>query len=84
MGKRLAGLVAPTGTEVIAHTSALPDADGHWPVGINEPMQLFVDEAKSVLDPPLERLSRREVRSCGGVECAADAVEHFCARGAVR
>jgi hypothetical protein len=56
IGERLEGLVAPTGAEVIAHPSLLPDpADGTaWPEDTGEAMQVFLDESIAVLPKLLE------------------------------
>jgi MGT family glycosyltransferase len=55
IGDRLAELVAPTGAEVIAHPTLLPDAQTAWPEDdIGEAMQLFLDEAIAVLPRLLE------------------------------
>ncbi|HEX2301738.1 MAG TPA: macrolide family glycosyltransferase [Pseudonocardiaceae bacterium] len=56
VGEQLAELVAPTGAEVVSYTSALPDADVEWPDDIGAAMQLFLDEATSMLDPLLDRI----------------------------
>lgn len=58
VGERLAELVALTGAEVAGHPSVLPDADTNWPEDIGEAMQLFLDEAASVLGPMLARFDR--------------------------
>ena len=39
VGDRLAGLVAPTGAEVIGFPSPLPDADTAWPQDMGEAMR---------------------------------------------
>jgi len=56
VGEQLAELVARTGAEVLAHLSLLPDADHSWPDDMGEAMQLFLDEAMSVLRPLLDRV----------------------------
>ncbi|MGH4023812.1 MAG: macrolide family glycosyltransferase [Pseudonocardiaceae bacterium] len=58
VGEQLTELVAPTGAEVVSYTSALPDADLEWPDDIGAAMQLFLDEATSMLDPLLDRVKR--------------------------
>ncbi|MGH3793411.1 MAG: macrolide family glycosyltransferase [Pseudonocardiaceae bacterium] len=58
IGERLAGLVAPTGADVVAHPSLLPDGDRSWPDDIGAAMQLFLDEAISVLGPLVGRVER--------------------------
>lgn len=62
VGERLAELVAPTGAEVVGHPSILPDASTNWPEDIGEAMQLFLDEAMSVLGPLLDHFDRPEHR----------------------
>jgi MGT family glycosyltransferase len=56
VGEQLAELVARTGAEVVAHPSLLPDAEHSWPEDMGEAMQLFLDEAMSVLRPLLDRV----------------------------
>jgi MGT family glycosyltransferase len=55
IGDRLAHLVTPTGAEPVPHRSILPTADQHWPGDTGEAMQLFLDEAISVLDLVLDQ-----------------------------
>jgi MGT family glycosyltransferase len=54
IGDRLAGLVAPTGAELIAHPTLLPDSDTAWPEDTGEAMQVFLDESIAVLPRLLE------------------------------
>jgi MGT family glycosyltransferase len=56
VGERLADLVAPTGAEVVAHPTIMPDSDTAWPDDPGEAMQVFLDEAIAVLGPLLERV----------------------------
>jgi hypothetical protein len=59
LGERLTGLVTPTGAEVLAHPSLRPDDDSSgWFDDVGAAMQLFLDEAISVLDPMLDRIER--------------------------
>ncbi len=57
VGERLAGLVTPTGAELITHPTVLPDADTAWPQDTGEAMQIFLDEAIAVL-PRLDDVDR--------------------------
>ena len=54
VGERLEGLVAPTGAEVVAHPTLLPDADEAWPEDAGEAMQVFLDESMAVLGRVIE------------------------------
>jgi MGT family glycosyltransferase len=54
IGDRLAGLVAPTGAEVITHPTLLPDGDTAWSDDLGEAMQVFLDEQIAVLPRLLE------------------------------
>jgi len=54
VGARLEGLVAPTGAEVVAHPSLLPDGDEAWPDDVGEAMQVFLDESMAVLGRVVE------------------------------
>lgn len=58
VGDRLADLVAETGAEVIGHESIMPNAEEPWPEDTGEAMQVFLDDAMSVLDPMLRRISQ--------------------------
>ena len=58
VGERLAELVAPTGADVVAHPSLLPDSTANWPDDIGTAMQLFLDEAICMLGPLLDRVER--------------------------
>jgi MGT family glycosyltransferase len=58
VGERLAELVAPTGADVIAHPTLLPDADGAWPEDVGEAMQVFLDEAIAILGVLLDGVER--------------------------
>ncbi|WP_067875147.1 macrolide family glycosyltransferase [Nocardia vermiculata] len=57
VGDRLAELVAATGAEVVTHESIMPDADEHWPEDTGAAMQVFLDDAMTVLGPMLERIA---------------------------
>jgi MGT family glycosyltransferase len=58
IGEPLADVVAPTGAEVIVHSTLLPGADTAWPHDAGEAMQIFLDEAITVQGPGLERVER--------------------------
>jgi len=58
IGERLADLVAPTGVDVIAHRTLLPDADTAWPDDVGSAMQVFLDEAIAVLGVLPDRVER--------------------------
>src|SRR5689334_21987192 len=49
VGEPLTDLVAPTGAELIAHPSILPQGDTAWPEDPGEAMRVFLDEAIAVL-----------------------------------
>jgi MGT family glycosyltransferase len=49
IGDRLASLVAPTGAEVVAHPTLLPDTDAAWPEDAGAAMQVFLDDQIAVL-----------------------------------
>lgn len=56
VGDRLAQLVTATGAEVIGHESIMPNADEPWPEDTGEAMQVFLDDAMTVLEPMLQRI----------------------------
>jgi UDP:flavonoid glycosyltransferase YjiC (YdhE family) len=58
IGERLAALVAPTGVDVIAHPTVLPDVNAAWPDDAGAAMQVFLDEAIAVLGVLLDRVER--------------------------
>jgi MGT family glycosyltransferase len=54
VGERLEALVSPTGAEVVAHPTLLPDSDEAWSGDVGEAMQLFLDESIAVLGRVIE------------------------------
>ncbi|MHC5559216.1 macrolide family glycosyltransferase [Kocuria sp. U4B] len=57
VGRRHAGLVAPTGAELLTHPTILPGPDEPWPEDTGEAMQVFLDEAIAVA-PLLDAVDR--------------------------
>lgn len=55
VGDELAPLVQPTGVEVVAHPSILPQGDEDWPHDPGEAMRIFLDEGIAVLPALIER-----------------------------
>ncbi|WP_405144126.1 glycosyl transferase [Sphaerisporangium sp. NBC_01403] len=55
VGENLAGLVEPTGAEVVPHPSLLPTGDESWPDDPASAMRVFLDEAIAVLPRLVER-----------------------------
>ncbi|GGL20223.1 UDP glycosyltransferase [Sphaerisporangium melleum] len=49
VGEALAGLVEPTGAEIVRHPSLLPLGDAKWPDDPGTAMRVFLDEAIAVL-----------------------------------
>lgn len=55
VGEELEPLVAPTGVNVVAHPSILPQGDEDWPHDMGESMRVFLDEGIAVLPALIER-----------------------------
>ncbi|MEV6982433.1 macrolide family glycosyltransferase [Sphaerisporangium sp. NPDC051017] len=55
VGEPLAGLVEPTGAEIVSHPSLLPLGDRSWPDDPATAMRVFLDEAIAVLPRLIDR-----------------------------